>query len=186
MKLARSDASAAALQSKRFDGELQAVRALVATLENRRELLRRKHAQFELVTPRAGTVFGEELPRLVGQYLQKGAEICRVADTRRLLLRVRVPEREIGDVRVGHPVRLRTRAFPDRAFHGLVSKIGGESEPDENNQATYRVELTIENADGLLRPGMTAFARIDFGRQMIGSILLHKLKLALRPELWML
>ena len=34
--------------------------------------------------------------------------------------------------------------------------------------------------------GMTAFARIDFGRQMIGRILLHKIKQALRPELWML
>jgi hypothetical protein len=33
---------------------------------------------------------------------------------------------------------------------------------------------------------MTAFARIDFGRQMIGQILLHKTKQALRPELWML
>jgi hypothetical protein len=34
--------------------------------------------------------------------------------------------------------------------------------------------------------GMTAFARIDFDRQMVGRILLHKLKQALRPELWML
>ncbi len=104
----------------------------------------------------------------------------------RLLLRVHVPEREIGDVRVGHPVRLRTRAFPDRAFYGAVSKIGGEGERDENNSAVYRVELTIENADGVLRPGMTAFARIDFGRQLIGSLLLRKIKRALRPELWML
>jgi hypothetical protein len=33
---------------------------------------------------------------------------------------------------------------------------------------------------------MTAFARIDFGRRMIGRILLHKLRQALRPELWMI
>jgi len=33
---------------------------------------------------------------------------------------------------------------------------------------------------------MTAFARIDFGRQAIGRILLHKVRQALRPELWML
>ena len=185
-QLARSDISVAALQSKRLDTELQAMRTLIAALESRRDLLRRKHAQFSLVTPRAGTVFGEELPRLVGQYFQKGAEICRIADTSRLLLRMQVPEREIGDVRVGHPVRLRTRSFPDRAFHGVVSKIGNEGEPDESNQATYRVELTIENADGALRPGMTAFTRIDFDRQMVGSILLQKIKRALRPELWML
>jgi putative peptide zinc metalloprotease protein len=186
MNMARSDVGAERLQIEKLGSELRAMRTLIGTLESRRDVLERKHQQFELIIPRAGTVFGEELPRMVGQYFQKGAEICRVADTRQLLVRIQVPEREIGDVRVGHPVRLKARSFPDRVFRGRVSKIGGESEQDQYQQATYRVELTIENSDGLLRPGMTAFARIDFGRQMIGRILLHKIKQALRPELWML
>ncbi len=83
-------------------------------------------------------------------------------------------------------MRLKVRAFPNRTFRGEVSKIGGESEPDQNQQAAYRVELKIENADGLLRPGMTAYARIEFDRQMVWRILLRKIKQALRPELWML
>jgi putative peptide zinc metalloprotease protein len=186
MNLARSDVGAVTLQIEKLSGELRATRALISTLESRRALLERKHAQFELITPRAGTVFGEELPRMIGQYFEKGAEICRIADTRQLLVRIQVPEREIGDVRVGHPVRLKALSFPDHIFRGVVTKIGGESEMNEHKQATYRVELTIENTDGLLRPGMSAFARIDFGRQMIGQILLHKIKQALRPELWML
>src|SRR5436853_6634101 len=99
---------------------------------------------------------------------------------------MQVPETEIGDVRMGNPVRLKARAFPNQLFSGKVSKMGGESEPDDRRGMTYRVELTIGNRAGLLRPGMTAFARIDFDRQMIGRILLHKLKQALRPELWML
>jgi multidrug efflux pump subunit AcrA (membrane-fusion protein) len=102
-----------------------------------------------------------------------------------LLVRIQVPEREIGDARVGEPVRLKTRAFPDQTFHGVVSKIGGESEPDEHGQPTYRVELTVENSEGWLRPGMTAFARIEYDRRTIGWILLHKIRQALRPELWM-
>ncbi len=186
MNLARSDVGAERLQVQKLSSELRATRLLIGTLESRRDLLERKQAQFELITPRSGTVFGEELPRMVGQYFEKGAEICRVADTRQLLVRIQVPERELGDVRAGLPVRLKALSFPDQVFHGVVTKIGGESEMDENKQATYRVELTIENSDGLLRPGMTAFARIDFGRQMIGRILLHKIKQALRPELWML
>jgi multidrug efflux pump subunit AcrA (membrane-fusion protein) len=109
-----------------------------------------------------------------------------VADTRQLLARIKVSEREIGDVRVGFPVRLKVGAYPEHIFRGKVAKISGESEPDQYNQAVYRVELVIENTDDLLRPGMTAFARIDFGRRMIGRILLHKLKQALRPELWMI
>jgi hypothetical protein len=81
---------------------------------------------------------------------------------------------------------LKTRSFPDLVFRGVVSKIGGESELDQHNQGSYRVELAIENSEGLRRPGMTAFARIDFDRQMVARILLHKLKQVLRPELWML
>lgn len=186
VSLANSDLSTERLQITKLSAELEAMREVISTLEARRNLLNRKRSQFELATSRSGVIFGEELPRMLGRFFQKGDEICRIADTRQLLLRVQVPEREIGDVHVGHGVRLKTRAFPDRVFRGTVSKIGGESETDQTGQITYRVELTIENGEGLLRPGMTAFARIDFDRQMIGHILLHKIRQALRPELWML
>jgi len=186
MRLAHSDAEAERLQVDKLSHEIEGARTIIKTIEDRRALLERKRADFELVALHAGAVFGEELPRMVGHYFQKGAEICRVADTSKLLLRVNVPDREIGDVRAGQPVRLKVRAFSDRTFRGVVSKIAGESEPDQNSQASYRVELIIENTDGLLRPGMTAFARIDIDRQMIGRILLHKIKQSLRPELWML
>lgn len=186
MNLASSDRRIATLQAARLGTEAASLSAVVVALQTHRDLLVRKQAQFALVTNRGGTVFGEELPRMIGRYFEKGAEICRVANISQLLLRIQVPERELGDVRVGHPVRLRTRAYPDRVFRGVVSKIGGESESDQNGQATYRVELIIENSDNQLRPGMTAFARIEFGRQAIVRILLHKVRQALRPELWML
>ncbi|MBI1765117.1 MAG: HlyD family efflux transporter periplasmic adaptor subunit [Acidobacteria bacterium] len=190
LRLAETDSGTERLTREKLSGELRGLRELIATLATRRDLLIRKRAQFELTTPRAGWVFGEELPRLTGQFFQKGAEICRVADTRQLLLRIQVPEREIGDVRAGLPVRLKVRAFPAQTFTGTVSKLGSESERDEQGQAAWRVELTIENQDGqaglLLRPGMTAFARIDYGRQAIGRILAHKFVQVLRPELWLL
>ena len=186
VRLAETDTGAERSQLEKLSRELRGQRELLATLETRRDLLTRKRGQFELTTPRAGWVFGEELPRLTGQFFQKGAEICRVADTRQLLLRIQVPEREIGDVRAGLPVRLKVRAFPGQTFTGTVSKLGSESERDETGQTVWRVELTIENQDGLLRPSMTAFARIDYGRQAIGRILAHKLIQTLRPELWLL
>ncbi|MBL8189059.1 MAG: HlyD family efflux transporter periplasmic adaptor subunit [Acidobacteria bacterium] len=186
VRLAETDAGTERMTLEKLSGELHGLRELIASLESRRDLLLRKRGQFDLTTVRAGMVFGEELPRLTGQFFQKGAEICRVADTRQLLVRIQVPEREIGDIRVGHSVRLKARAFPDQTFRGTVTSIGGESETDSTGQTVYRVELTIENKEALLRPGMTAFARIDFDRQMIGRILLHKIKQTLRPELWML
>ncbi|HYV73915.1 MAG TPA: efflux RND transporter periplasmic adaptor subunit, partial [Candidatus Binatia bacterium] len=110
----------------------------------------------------------------------------RIANTRELVVRVQMPEQSLGDVAEGQGVRVKTRAFPNRVFHGTVSRIGGESEPDSNGQRSYRVELTIQNPDALLRPGMTVFARIDFGRHPLAWLAAHKLKQALRPEMWML
>jgi putative peptide zinc metalloprotease protein len=182
----RSDVTTERLQTGNLQDQIRAASDLISTLTARRDLLRGRLAQLSLVAPRAGAVFGEELPRTVGQYFLKGSEICRVAETRQLLARIQVPEREIGDIRPGNPVRLKVRAHPGRVFRGSVAKIGGESEVDPGGQVIYRVELIIENTDDLLRPGMTAFARVDFDRRMIGGILLYKLKQALRPELWML
>jgi hypothetical protein len=91
-----------------------------------------------------------------------------------------VPEREIGDVRLGQKFGSRCAPILTARFAGWPPGSGVLSEPDDHHQVTYRVEKTIENADGLLRPGMTAFARIDFSHQSVGQGPLH------RPELWML
>jgi putative peptide zinc metalloprotease protein len=156
--------------------------SLLATLD----VLEKKRSQFAIPSPRAGTLFGDDLPRMLGQYFEKGAEICRVADITELLVRVLVGEEALSDIRLGQGVRVKTRTFPDRVFHGTVSKVGSESEVDQDGRRTYRLELTIQNEQGLLKPGMTVFARADFGRRPVIWLIGHKLKQALRPEMWML
>ena len=186
VNVAGSALSAGRAQVSNLTLQRDAARHLRASLEQRLALLEEKRARFVLAAPVTGTLFGEDLTRTLGQYFVKGVEICRIADTHELLVRVQVAEQALGDVAVGDGARVKTRAFPDRIFQGAVSKIGGESELDPDGQRSYRVELTIRNEDGLLRPGMTVFARVDFGRHMVGWLLGHKLKQALRPEMWML
>jgi hypothetical protein len=186
LNVARTSLAAGRAQAANLNLQIEAARRLRAPLEERLALLERKRAQFALVAPVGGTLFGDDLPRMLGQYFSKGAEICRIAATQELLVRVQVPEQALGDVAMGQSVRVKTRAFPDRLFRGVVSRIGGESELDPNGQRSYRVELTIQNQDGLLRPGMTVFSRVDFGRHMVAWLAVHKLKQALRPEMWML
>ncbi|HWQ35227.1 MAG TPA: hypothetical protein VNQ79_20445 [Blastocatellia bacterium] len=140
LQLAQTDAGTERLQVSKPEGELRAVRALIVTLEQRQDLLRRRLAQFALVTSPPGAVFGEHLPRLIGQHFQKGAEICRVADTRQMLLRIQAPEREIADVRVGSPVRLRQsrcKVISQAPYHRLTSQSAA---PDF---ATARTALTL-------------------------------------------
>jgi putative peptide zinc metalloprotease protein len=186
VQVARTQLAASHAQISNLTRQLEAARRLGGSLGERLSLLERKRAQFSIESPRPGTLFDDELPRTLGQYFSKGAEICRVADVRELLVRMQVAEQELADIHLSQGVRVKSRTFPDRVFRGSVSNIGGQSELNENGQRTYRVELTIRNQDGLLRPGMTVFARADFGRHPLVWLLTHKLKQSLRPELWML
>ncbi len=165
--------------------DLQSTKRLLDSLRQREQVLLSKQTSTILTAPRAGFVLGENLLELNGKYLEKGGELCHIAETRQLRVRIQVPEKEIGDIKEGATVRLKARALPDQVFEGTVEKIGAEAEPDTNKQLTYRVEMLISNTDGSLKPGMTAFARIGFGRHSIGWIVLHKIKQALRPELWL-
>jgi Barrel-sandwich domain of CusB or HlyD membrane-fusion len=186
LNVAHTNTAAVNAQVASLTLQSEAARHLRESLLARLAVLERKRSQFAIPSPRSGTLFGEDLPRMLGQYLTKGAEICRVADVRELLVRVQVGEQALSDIRMGQNVRVKTRSFPDRVFRGTVSKVGGEGEVSENGQRTYRVEFTIQNEDGVLRPGMTVFARADFGRRPVIWLLAHKLKQALRPEMWML
>ncbi len=165
--------------------ELESTKKLLQSLRQREQILLSKQTSTSLTAPRAGIVLGENLLELNGKYLEKGGELCHIADTKQLRLRIQVPEKEIGDIKEGAMIRLKARALPDQTFEGKVEKIGVEAEPDINKQLTYRVEMLISNTDGVLKPGMTAFARIGFGRHSGGWIILHKIKQALRPELWL-
>ena len=89
------------------------------------------------------------------------------------------------NVRLDSPVRFKLKTVAGRTFTGVVSKINAEPTVNQNGQKFYPVEVSVENSDGLLRPGMTGFARISFGRQSIGLIAADKLWQALRPELWL-
>jgi multidrug efflux pump subunit AcrA (membrane-fusion protein) len=138
-----------------------------------------------IVAPKSGVVLGDDLRKMVGRRYNRGEEICRIGEIGKFLLKIDVSEREIGSVRLDSPVRFKLKTVPGRVFTGRVSKINAEPIPNQYSQRFYPVEVLIENPDGMLRPGMTGFARISFGRQSIGIILAEKAWQSLRPELWL-
>ena len=185
VRINQTEVQSAQSSVAKTSNELQSTKRLLDSLRQREQVLVSKQTSTTLTAPRAGIVLGENLLELNGKYLEKGGELCHIAETKQLRLRIQVPEKEIGDIKEGAMVRLKARALPDRTFEGKVEKIGTQAESDVNNQLTYRVEMLISNTDGALKPGMTAFARIGFGRHSGGWIILHKIKQVLRPELWL-
>ncbi|HEU4387759.1 MAG TPA: efflux RND transporter periplasmic adaptor subunit [Blastocatellia bacterium] len=183
--VAETEARAARSNFDALIAELHANRQEIESLRHRRDILQREYDGMNVAAPRAGVILGEDLRKLVGRRYSRGDEIVRIGELGTFLLRVDVNEREIANVRLDSPVRFKLKTLPGRVFTGQVSKINAEPTVNQQGQRFYPVEVSVENSDGLLRPGMSGFARISIGRQALGLTLAQKVWHALRPELWL-
>ena len=183
--VAETEARAARSSFESLIAELHSNRQQLESLRQRHEILTRESEGMAIVAPKSGVVLGDDLRKMVGRRYSRGEEICRIGEIGKFLLKIDVSEREIGSVKLDSTVRFKLKTVPGRVFTGRVSKINAEPIPNQYAQRFYPVEVLIENSDGVLRPGMTGFARISFGRQSIGLILADKVWQALRPELWL-
>lgn len=95
-------------------------------------------------------------------------------DLATMQLRVNLDEADVGQVEVGQESTFTVDAYPGRRFPATVERVDLAS----NNIASgvqqgvvsYEARLTVGNADGLLRPGMTATASIatqSTGQQLL-------------------
>jgi len=81
-----------------------------------------------------------------------------------LQVNARVPESDIGRIRVGQAAQVRVDAFPDRRFAAQVRRISPRAEKI-NNVTTVKVEIALlDTPANTLRIGMTADIDFDAGR----------------------
>lgn len=98
-------------------------------------------------------------------------------DLRQMRLEVKVDEADVGQVKKGQKATFTVDAFPGRTFPATIERVdvganatssGASSTSGSTATAgsstsgvvAYTARLTVSNADGLLRPGMTATADI--------------------------
>jgi HlyD family secretion protein len=80
-------------------------------------------------------------------------------DLRKMILQVNVDEADVGKVKVGQHVLFTVDAYPGRQFPGTITAVRYNS-TTTNNVVTYLAEISVNNDESLLRPGMTATANI--------------------------
>ncbi|MCA1610666.1 MAG: efflux RND transporter periplasmic adaptor subunit [Acidobacteria bacterium] len=71
-----------------------------------------------------------------------------------------ISESDIGQIKVGEPVRFNVDAYPDRNFRGKVSQVRLNATVNQN-VVTYPVIVEVNNEDLLLKPTMTANVTVD-------------------------
>lgn len=70
-----------------------------------------------------------------------------------------VSEADIGQIKVGQPVKFLVDAFPDADYSGQVRQVRLNAKT-EQNVVTYNVVVDVANPDLALMPGMTANLRV--------------------------
>lgn len=106
----------------------------------------------------------------LGEVVQPGTPVITLADLRNIWLRVYVPETDLGKIRWGQDVIVRTDTYPGRDYHGRIALISSEAEftpktvqtQEERVTLVYRVRVDIDNAHLDLKPGMPADAYIQW------------------------
>jgi HlyD family secretion protein len=105
----------------------------------------------------------------VGEVIAPGAPLFDIVDLDRLYLKVYVPEKDIGKVRLGLPARIYTDAFPNEPLAATVRYIASQAQftpkevqtPDERVKLVYAVKLYLDaNPQHRATPGLPADAVI--------------------------
>jgi len=91
----------------------------------------------------------------LGQFVDNGDKIVSLQSLDPIYVDFLLPQQLIAGLAVGQPLKLITDVYPGRSFDGKLTAINSEIDPVTRN---IRLQGTLQNAAGELRPGM--FARV--------------------------
>jgi multidrug resistance efflux pump len=162
-EVAAADRAAAIAASRSDAAEERLQRSRADVLRRDVDLLDQQIRSTIVRSPVAGTVLTPRPEERVGERVDAGDLLAVVGRTDSLELDLGVDQVDVARVHAGDEVRLRVDALPQRTFTGRVFSIGAL--PDaagatDSSAVSFPVRAMIANDAGLLRPGMSAYARV--------------------------
>ena len=152
------DAEAAyQVASARYEDALEEVRNRQALLIQRKaelDLARQQYSDSVLRAPVNGSIQQRQVSP--GEFVTVGESVFKLVRIHPLRLKLALPERESGDVRVGQKVQLHVEG-DDNLYAGNIARLSPAITADNR---TLMVEAEVPNEDGRLRPGSFARAEI--------------------------
>jgi len=170
-KVERAEASlrlteAARLELKRKRQELTARRAEIERARAQVSVIDAQLDDTVVSSPISGIVLVKSAEP--GEVLAPGTTIATIGDLNHPWLRAYIGEQDLGRVKLGSPVRVRTDSYPGKVYQGRVSFIASEAEftpkqiqtTEERVKLVYRIKIDLENPDQELKLNMPADATI--------------------------
>lgn len=121
-------------------------------------------------SPISGTVVYRSIEQ--GEFVSPGASIISLVDMNDIWVRIDVEETRLGTVAIGDEAVISTDSMPGRTIKGMVSEIGVYAEfatqrdvkSGQQDIKTFHMKIKVDDAEKLLKPGMTVNAEIPYKR----------------------
>ncbi len=115
-----------------------------------------------LVAPLGGVVLSHHVEP--GEFVSAGTPVATVADTAHMWVRAYINQTDLGRVRLGQKVGIRTDAAPGKTYEGVVGFIAAEAEftpktvqtPKERVKLVFRLKVDVANPADELKAGVPA------------------------------
>lgn len=122
-----------------------------------------------LVSPLTGVVLSHNIEP--GEFVSPGTPVVTVADLAHVWVRAYINQTDLGRIRHGQKVQVRTDTFPGKTYEGTIGFIASEAEftpktvqtTKERVTLVFRIKIDIANPNDELKPGMPADAFIPAG-----------------------
>lgn len=139
--------------------QIDAATAKLDALKEQLTLDQDKVKRAVLTMPIDGTLLTLHLKEKINSYLERGKPFAIAENTGAVTVEIQIPETDIAQVQVGAKVEVRAMAFSTQLFPGKVTLID-RNVTSQSFGTVVKVLARVENADQLLRTGMTGQAKI--------------------------
>lgn len=116
----------------------------------------------------------------VAASLQAVTLLTLAEDLHHMKLSVDVDEADVGQVRLGQTAQFTVSAWPNRKYPATITRVAYGSTTTDN-VVTYTTDMSVENPDMTLRPGMTVNAVIA-ATERKGVLLVPRAALSFNPS----
>ena len=163
----RQAQAAAALMQKGYRKEdVDAARAVLAAAVAHRDELDVRLKEANLQAPANGVV--EVVSIRPGDLVPPGKIVLSMLESSQLWVKIYIPETEVGAVKLNQSASVEVDSYPGRKFSGSVQEIASQAEflprnvqtRDDREHQVFAVKVRIDNADGVVKSGMSATVQL--------------------------
>lgn len=151
---------------KQLSSAYEAAKSQQSRLQHQLESLNEKISYATVTAPVSGTIVERYFEP--GELAPGGGTLVKLANLSEVWIKIYIPEKELGKIKVGNDAAISIDSFPDKNFTGKVTWISPVAEFTPKNVQTeeervllvFAVKIAIPNNDGVFKIGLPATVKI--------------------------